>query len=53
MAESDCLRQFFDGLGSPSVEVLMIQDIIAYLPVMEQQLGIGGSDQPNLRLFYF
>ena len=31
----------------------MIQDIVAYFPVMEQHLRIGCGNQPDLRLFYF
>ena len=31
----------------------MIQDIVAYFPVMEKHLRIGCGNQSDLRLFYF
>ena len=34
-------------------KLLVIQDIVAYLPIMEQHLCIGCGNQPDLRLFYF
>ena len=35
------------------MQLLMIKDIVAHFPVMEQHLRIGCGNQPYLRLFYF
>lgn len=35
------------------MQVLVVQYIIAHFPVMEQHLGIGCGNEPDLCLFYF
>ena len=51
--QSDSLCQLLDDFASPSVQLLVIKDVIAYLPLMEQHLCIGCNNQPYLCLFYF
>lgn len=47
------LRQSLDDLAAPALSVLVVQYVIAHLPVVEQHLRIGCTDEPDLRLLYF
>lgn len=41
------MRQFLDDLTAPALSVLVVQYVIAHLPIVEQHLRIGCTDEPR------